>query len=41
MVGIAIKDGKIDLDAPARKYHPMLGVPPDTNAHSGWLDDIL
>ena len=31
-LGIAIKDGKLDLQAPARRYHPTLGVPPESNA---------
>ncbi len=39
-LGIAIKDGKIELRAPARKYHPQLGVPPESNAETGWLDEI-
>ena len=40
MLGVAVKDGKIELDAPARRYHPTLGVPPDRNAETGWLDEI-
>jgi len=40
MLGIAVKDGKIELDAPARRYHPTLGVPPQSNAETGWLDEI-
>ncbi len=39
-LGIAIKDGKMELQAPARKYHPTLGVPPESNAETGWLDEI-
>jgi CubicO group peptidase (beta-lactamase class C family) len=39
-LGIAIKDGKIALDAPAREYHPSLGAPPESNTESGWLDRI-
>ncbi|HUG91954.1 MAG TPA: serine hydrolase, partial [Planctomycetaceae bacterium] len=39
-LGIAVKDGKIELDAPARRYHPTLGVPPESNAETGWLDKI-
>lgn len=39
-LGIAIKDGKIQLDAPARRYHPSLGLPPESNAQTGWLDEI-
>jgi CubicO group peptidase (beta-lactamase class C family) len=40
MLGIAVKDGLIDLDAPARRYHPTLGVPPESNTDTGWLDEI-
>jgi CubicO group peptidase (beta-lactamase class C family) len=40
MLGVAIVDGKIELDAPARRYHPSLGVPPESNAQTGWLDEI-
>ena len=39
-LGVAVKDGKIELDAPARRYHPGLGVPPESNAQTGWLDEI-
>jgi CubicO group peptidase (beta-lactamase class C family) len=28
MLGVAIQDDKIELDAPAQRYHPSLGVPP-------------
>jgi CubicO group peptidase (beta-lactamase class C family) len=40
MLGVAIKDGKLELDAPARQYHPTFGVPPQSNAKTGWLDEI-
>lgn len=40
MLGIAVKDGKIDLKAPARNYHPRFGVPPRSNARTGWLAEI-
>ncbi len=39
-LGVAVKDGKIELDAPVRRYHPGLGVPPESNAQTGWLDEI-
>jgi CubicO group peptidase (beta-lactamase class C family) len=40
-VGLAIKDGKIkSLQDPAKKYHPNFGVPPESNAATGWLDKI-
>jgi len=40
MLGVAIQDGKIALDAPARRYHPTLGVPPQSNTKTEWLDEI-
>jgi CubicO group peptidase (beta-lactamase class C family) len=40
LVGIALKDGKIRLDDLAQKHHPTFGVPPDTNAQTGWLEKI-
>lgn len=39
-LGVAILDGKMHLDDPAHQYHPSLGVPPESNAATGWLDDI-
>jgi CubicO group peptidase (beta-lactamase class C family) len=40
-VGLALKDGKFKgLDEPAKKYHPGLGLPPESNADTGWLDKI-
>ena len=40
-VGLALKDGKIQsLQDPAKEYHPSLGVPPQSNAGTGWLDQI-
>ena len=40
-VGLALKDGKIEsLQDPAKKYHPNFGVPPQSNAETGWLDKI-
>jgi len=40
-VGLALIDGKFkSLNEPAKKYHPSLGVPPESNADSGWLDKI-
>ncbi len=39
-LGLAIGDGKIALDDPARTHHPTLGVPPEENTDTGWLDDI-
>lgn len=40
-VALALKDGKIkSLRDPAKKYHPTFGVPPESNAETGWLDKI-
>ena len=39
-LGLAIADGKIGLDDLAKKHHPSIGVPPDSNAESGWLDEL-
>jgi CubicO group peptidase (beta-lactamase class C family) len=39
-LGIALKDGRIERQAPARRYHPTLGVPPESNARTGWLPQI-
>lgn len=39
-LGLAIKDGKMNLDDRAYQYYPNFGVPPDENRNTGWLDDI-
>ncbi len=39
-LGLAIKDGKMRLENKARKFHPTLGIPPEENARTGWLDEI-
>src|SRR5262245_4524022 len=40
LVGVALLDGKMKLDDPAIKYQPALGVPPESNRDSGWLQKI-
>ena len=40
MLGVAMKDGRTTLDTPARQCQPALGVPPESNATTGWLDKI-
>ena len=40
MLGIAVKDGKIELNAPARRYHSTLDRSPESNPRTGWLDEI-
>jgi CubicO group peptidase (beta-lactamase class C family) len=39
-LGLAIKDGKLHLEDKAKRHHPTLGVPPEENARTGWLDEI-
>lgn len=39
-LGIAIADGKMGVDDKAAKYHPVFGVPPDSNQLTGWLNEI-
>ena len=39
-LGLAIKDGKLRLEDKAKQLHPTLGVPPEENARTGWLDEI-
>jgi CubicO group peptidase (beta-lactamase class C family) len=40
-VGLALQDGKIkSLEEPVKKYHPKFGIPPESNAETGWLDKI-
>ena len=40
-VGLALQDSKIEsLHEPAKKHHPSIGVPPESNAETGWLDKI-
>jgi CubicO group peptidase (beta-lactamase class C family) len=39
-LGLAVTDGKMKLTDKAARYHPSLGVPPETNRATGWLDEI-
>ena len=39
-LGLAIGDGKMKLTDKAVKYLPTLGIPPDANRSTGWLDRI-
>ena len=40
-VALALKDGKFDsLQDPARRYHSDFGIPPESNAQTGWLEKI-
>lgn len=37
---LALMDGTVGLDDPARKHLPAFGVPPEANVGTGWLDQI-
>jgi CubicO group peptidase (beta-lactamase class C family) len=39
-LGLALLDGMLSIDDPAQTYLPSVGLPPDTNAGTGWLGDI-
>ncbi|MBN1670679.1 MAG: fibronectin type III domain-containing protein [Kiritimatiellae bacterium] len=39
-LGLAMKDGKMEVNDKAATCHPTFGVPPSSNADTGWLDDI-
>ncbi|HWA87118.1 MAG TPA: serine hydrolase [Opitutus sp.] len=40
LLGVALLDGKVQLDDPAIRYQPALGVPPESNRATGWIDEI-
>jgi CubicO group peptidase (beta-lactamase class C family) len=40
MLGVALQDGKVKLDDQAITYQPELGVPPETNRTTGWIETI-
>lgn len=39
-LGLALQDGKVQLDDPAIRYQPALGRPPESNQETGWLPRI-
>lgn len=39
-LGLAVKDGLVQLHDKAKHHHPNFGVPPKSNKKTGWLDDI-
>jgi len=39
-LGLALQDGKMELNDKARKYHPTLATPPASNKATGWIDEI-
>lgn len=40
VLGLALQDGLVQLDAPAQLYLPEAGTPPEENLQTGWLGDI-
>lgn len=40
LLGVALQDGRVKLDDPAIRYQPGLGVPPESNRATGWLERI-
>ena len=40
LLGVALQDGKLQLDDPALRYHPTLGTPPESNRETGWIPQI-
>ncbi len=39
-LGLAIADGKIQLEDKAVQHHPSFGVPPESNRKTGWIENI-
>ena len=39
-LGLALQDGKVQLDDPAVRHQPALGIPPESNRKTGWLPRI-
>jgi CubicO group peptidase (beta-lactamase class C family) len=39
-LGVALLDGLLAVDDLAQTYLPTIGLPPDSNQSTGWLDDI-
>jgi len=39
-LGLAIMDGKVKLHDKARRHLPSVGTPPESNAQTGWLDEL-
>lgn len=40
LLGFAVDDRKVDLTAPAQRYHSGIGAIPSTNLAKGWLGEI-
>jgi CubicO group peptidase (beta-lactamase class C family) len=39
-LGLALDDGRLQLNDPAQMHLPTIGVPPQSNVATGWLDQI-
>ena len=39
-LGLAVKDGLVDLNAPVVEQFPELGIPPGKNGSADWIDEI-
>jgi CubicO group peptidase (beta-lactamase class C family) len=39
-LGLAIMDGKVNLHDKAKKHFPSVGIPPESNEQSSWLDEL-
>ena len=39
-LGLAVKDGLVDLNDPVVAQFPELGIPPEKNTATGWIDEI-
>lgn len=39
-LGLAMADGKLRPQDKARQWHAELGIPPESNRRTGWLDEI-
>ena len=40
ILGLALKDGLVDVEDAAQLHLSSVGIPPQSNAATGWLDDI-
>ena len=40
LVGVGIREGRVALDDSAQQHYAGIGVPPDENATTGWLDGL-
>ncbi len=40
VLGLALADGRVQLDDPAIEFHPTFGTPPESNSQTGWLGRI-